>query len=61
MQCFVHAILRKDHPQFEMLRKRFDLQTIPTNFLLNRERRIIAVDLRGEELQKVLKQYLSTK
>ena len=60
MQGFVHAILRKDHPQFEVLRQRFDLQTIPTNFLLNRERRIIGVNLRGRDLQKILRQILST-
>ncbi len=60
MQGFVHVILRKNHPLFEMLRKRFDLRTIPTNFLLDRERRIIAIDLRGEELEKKIAELTGT-
>ncbi len=59
MQIFAHAILRKDHPQFNELKRLFDIQTIPTNFLLDRNRRVIAINLRGEELQKTLKQLLS--
>lgn len=59
MQIFAHAILRKDHPQFNELKRLFDIQTIPTNFLLDRNRRVIAINLRGEELQKTLNQLLS--
>lgn len=59
MQMFAHAILRKDHPQFNELKRLFDIQTIPINFLLDRNRRVIAINLRGEELQKTLRQLLS--
>ena len=38
--------------------KRFGVTGIPANFLLNKNREIIAVNLRGEELEKKLKELL---
>lgn len=61
MQAFNHAILRKDHPQFDELMQLFDIRTIPANFLLDKDRRIIATNLRGEELQETLKRFISKK
>lgn len=56
---FKHVLLRRDNPSYEQLFHQFGIETIPHNFLLDKNRRIIAIDLRGEELQKTLKQLLS--
>lgn len=59
-QRFVHAILRQDHPDCGTLRQAFGIKTIPHNFLLDKNRRIIAIDLRGEELEKKIAELTGT-
>lgn len=58
-QQFTHVILRKDNPEQEKLRKLFDIKVIPRNFLLNRNRQVVAIDLRGEDLEKKLLELMS--
>ena len=48
----VIGLLRNESPTY--LLRQLDIQTIPANFLLDKERRIVAKDLRGEELIQVL-------
>lgn len=43
----VHVLLARDDPQFKRNVQRFSVKAIPTNFLLDADRRIVAVDLRG--------------
>lgn len=53
---FVHLLLARDEPQFGNLVQRFSIRTIPTNFLLDRQHRIVAVDLHGEALAAKMKE-----
>jgi hypothetical protein len=55
MEPFLNVILRSDNPEQGKLTRLFDIAWIPKNFLLDKERRIVAVNLRGEELEKNLK------
>jgi hypothetical protein len=52
MELFTNVILRSDNPRLGALRKLFDIEMIPRNLLLDENRRIVAVNLRGEELEK---------
>lgn len=51
---FIHVIgtLKNGYPTH--LLRTLDIQTIPANFLLDEERRIVAKDLRGEELMQTM-------
>ncbi|MEL5893437.1 TlpA disulfide reductase family protein [Bacteroides sp. GD17] len=53
-QEFLQVIgtLRNESPT--LLLRQLDIQTIPANFLLDKERRIVAKDLRGEQLMQTL-------
>lgn len=57
-QQFTHVILRKDNPEQEKFRKLFDIKVIPRNFLLDKNRRIVAINLRGDDLEKKLKELM---
>lgn len=59
MYSFVNVRLTKDMPSYGELVARFGIRAIPHNFLLNRERRIIAVDLRGEALEKEMEKLIA--
>ena len=59
MYPFANVLLSKDMPSFAELVARFGIRAIPHNFLLNRERRIIAVDLRGETLEKEMEKLIA--
>ena len=41
--------------------KKYNINSIPASFLIDPQRRIIAKDLRGEELDKKLEEVLSKK
>lgn len=56
MHSFVNVRLSKDMPSFGELTARFGVCTIPHNFLLNSERQVIAIDLRGDALEKKLEE-----
>lgn len=58
-QEFLQVIgtLRNDSPT-DLLRQ-LDIQTIPANFLLDKDRRIVAKDLRGEQLMQTLDSLIS--
>ncbi|WP_304953888.1 TlpA disulfide reductase family protein [uncultured Alistipes sp.] len=59
MHPFANVHLSKDMPSFAELVARFGIRAIPHNLLLNRERRIIAVDLRGEALEKEMEKLIA--
>ena len=46
---FVQVTINKDKDQNKIL-KQYDVTAIPKNFLLDKERKIIAINLRGDEL-----------
>lgn len=58
-QEFLQVIgtLRNESPTY--LLRQLDIQTIPANFLLDKERRIVAKDLRGEQLMQTLDSLLN--
>lgn len=58
IQMFTNVILRKDNPEFEKLRTLFDIKVIPRNFLLDKNRKVVAINLRGEELEQKLQELL---
>ena len=51
-----HVILREDNPDYNRLFRLFGIETIPHNFLLDADGRIVAVDLRGEALRSKLEE-----
>ena len=51
-EALTHVILRKDNANYDSLFRRFDIRTIPHNLLLDGERRVVAVDLRGDALRE---------
>ena len=51
-----HVILREDDPDYDRLFRLFGIETIPHNFLLDADGRIVAVDLRGEALRSKLEE-----
>ena len=51
-EALTHVILRKDNANYDSLFRRFDIRTIPHNLLLDEERRVVAVDLRGDALRE---------
>ena len=51
-----HVILREDDPDYDRLFRLFGIETIPHNFLLDTDGRIVAVDLRGEALRSKLEE-----
>lgn len=53
---FVNVRLSSKDERFRELVSRFDVKAIPHNFLLNKERRIIAIDLNGNELAEKIKE-----
>jgi peroxiredoxin len=55
MESFTNVMLRSDNPQQGKLTRLFDSAFVPKSFLLDKERRIVAVNLRGEELEKRVK------
>ena len=57
-EALTHVILRKDNANYDSLFRRFDIRTIPHNLLLDGERRVVAVDLRGDALREWLEQHV---
>lgn len=57
-EALTHVILRKDHANYDTLFRRFGIKTIPHNLLLDQDRRVVAVDLRGDALRKWLEKEL---
>ena len=57
-EALTHVILRKDNANYDSLFRRFDIRTIPHNLLLDGERRVVAVDLRGDALHEWLEQHV---
>ena len=51
-----HVILREDDPDYDRLFRLFGIETIPHNFLLDADGKIVAVDLRGEALRSKLEE-----
>lgn len=49
--ALTHVILRKNNADYDRLFRLFGIETIPHNFLLDADRRIVAIDLRGEALR----------
>ncbi len=58
MYSVVNFHLSRNNQSFAELVSRFNIQTIPHNFLLDKNRRIIAIDLRGEALEKKLNELI---
>ncbi len=56
MAKFVNLRLTKEQDQFHSIANRFDVRFIPHNFLIDKDRRIIAIDLRGGDLEKKMKE-----
>ncbi len=57
-EALTHVILRKDHANYDTLFRRFGIKTIPHNLLLDQDRRVVEVDLRGDALRKWLEKVL---
>lgn len=55
---FVHVRIGSDDPSYRALAARFGIRTIPHNLLLDKDRRVVAVDLRGNALRKWLEKVL---
>ena len=53
---FVHALVTNDDPRKPEVLARFGAVAIPHNFLLDAERRIVAVDLRGDALDRKMRE-----
>lgn len=53
---FTNVRLAKEDSQFRVLVSKFDVRAIPHNFLLDENRKIIAIDLHGDELSAKLKE-----
>lgn len=53
-QMFRHVIGTYPNGQQSRLLKQLNITSIPANFLLSKERRIVAKDLRGEELMQTM-------
>lgn len=51
---FTHILLNEENANYGRIMKRFDVRAIPRNFLLDKNRRIIAVDLYGDALERKL-------
>lgn len=56
--ALTHVILRKDNANYDSLFRRFGIETIPHNLLLDGERRVVAIDLRGDALRERLEKVL---
>ena len=54
--ALTHVVLRKDNSNYDRLFRLFGIETIPHNFLLDADGRIVAVDLRGEALRMKLEE-----
>ena len=54
--ALTHVILRKDDPDYDRLFRMFGIETIPHNFLLDADGKIVAVDLRGDALRSKLEE-----
>ena len=54
--ALTHVILRKDDPDYDRLFRMFGIETIPHNFLLDANGKIVAVDLRGDALRSKLEE-----
>lgn len=52
IQMFSHVILRPDHPDYSQLMSRFAITKVPANFLLDRDHRIVAIDLSCKDIEK---------
>lgn len=49
---FLHVMLPKSHEQYQYIMDKFAIKAIPANFLLDKDRRIISINLRGDALSK---------
>lgn len=56
-----HVILRSDNPNQNQFIQRFGIKTIPHNFLLDKDRKIIAIDLRGKDLKQKIETLIGEK
>lgn len=55
IEKWIHTIEKTDDGQ-KNIQKNYDFTTLPSNFLINPEGKIIAIDLRGEALDKKLQE-----
>ena len=55
-KSFVNIMLPRKHERYQYILDKFDVSAIPANFLLDKDRRIIATGLRGEDLKNKMKE-----
>lgn len=55
-KSFVNIVLPRKHERYQYILDKFDVSAIPANFLLDKDRRIIATGLRGEDLKNKMKE-----
>ena len=55
---FTHGYVGYDSPQSDTIKAQFGITAIPANFLLDKDRRIIATNLRGEALERKIEELL---
>lgn len=56
MGPFANVLPKGDDPANEPIMGRFNIRAIPYNFLIDKNRRIVAIDLRGEALERKLEE-----
>ena len=56
IEMFSHVILRPDYSDYSQLMNSFGITKVPANYLLDRDHRIVAIDLHGKELEAKLKE-----
>lgn len=58
---FIHVNATPGTPEADILKKLFGITRLPANFLLDENRKIIAVDLRGESLKRTVNELMNNK
>ncbi|MEY8685241.1 TlpA family protein disulfide reductase [Bacteroides sp. AN502(2024)] len=60
-QLFIHVNAIPGTTEANMLKDLFGITRLPANFLLDEDRKIIAVDLRGEDLKRTVNELMNSK
>lgn len=61
IDSFTHVLLGDSSDESALIQAKFDIKGIPANFLLDKNRRIIAINLRGDELSQKLAELTTAK
>lgn len=59
IQMFSHVILRPDYSDYSQVMNSFGITRVPANFLLDRDHRIIAINLHGDELVEKIEELVA--